>query len=130
MVSEEEVARAHREFQTQFKPHENKTISDGRSLVMSKEMKVKVDGFEFMVSTKILPRHMRLLSAAKVDADDFDYDETMIPFAEFLADICIDKNYTKEWWLQYNEENGYLPQIVQYILKDCEVQSPNIETFR
>ena len=130
MVGEEEVARAHREFQMEFKPKENKSISDGRNLVMSKEMKVRVDDFEFFVSTKILPRHLRLLSSAKVNEDSFDYDETIVPFAEFLADICINKEYDKEWWIRYNEDNGYLPQIVQYIVKDCEIQSPKIETFR
>lgn len=135
MVSEEEIARAHREFQTKFKPAEDKKTADELEAVLSTDMKIKVgegdEAFEFYVTTLIPPKLMRLItSSTNMDTENFDYDSFIEPFAEFMEGVCLDKSMDKKFWIDYDYNTGYLPDIVSYIASHSERASPKIESFR
>ena len=126
------IEQAHREFETKFKPDMTKANSEGAKVVLAKEMRIDVEGFEFWVTTKILPKHIRLVTASKTnyDKDNFDYDAIVEPMAQFMAEVCIDKNLNKEFWINYNNDTGFLPDIVEYIVSNTDQYKPQIKSFR
>lgn len=126
------IEQAHREFETKFKPDMTKAIDEGAKVVLAKEMKIDVEGFEFWVTTKILPKHIRLVTASKTnyDQDNFNYDAIVEPMAQFMEEVCIDKKLTKEFWINYNNDTGFLPDIVEYIVSNADKYKPQIRSFR
>lgn len=130
--SEAQIAAAHAEFMTKFKPEEERKINEAKEVVSAKEMTIDVEGFVFKITTKILPGHIRLLTEAKSNYDETnpDYDKMMDPFARFMASICIDKTLDEKFWINYDNETGFLPDIVEYIIQKVDHYKPSIKSFR
>lgn len=126
------IEQAHREFETKFKPDMAKANSEGAKVVLAKEMRIDVEGFEFWVTTKILPKHIRLVTECKsnYDADSLNYDKIVEPLAQFMSEVCIDKSLTKEFWIDYNNDTGFLVDIVEHIISNTDQYKPQIKSFR
>ena len=130
--SEAQIAAAHAEFMTKFKPEEERKINEAKDILTAREMTIDVEGFSFKVTTKILPKHIRLLSEAKSNYDESnpDYDKMMDPFARFMASICLDPQLDEAFWITYDNETGFLPDIVEYIIQKVDRYKPTIKSFR
>lgn len=130
--SQDKIAAAHAEFEQVFRPQEEKRTNEAKEAISSKEMNIDVEGFQFRITTKILPKHIRLLSEAKSNFDESnpDYDKLMDPFVRFMASICTDKSLDESFWAKYDEDTGFLPDIVEYIVKSVDHYKPSIKSFR
>lgn len=124
-ISSEE---AHASFKD-FMRSENKEIAEGKLAVLEDTMHIDVDGFQFEVVSKLTPKQVRI--AADISDDVKSYSEIANVFARFMADISVHPSMKNpSFWLEYDNETGYLPDIVNYILDNSERQSPAIKKFR
>lgn len=124
-ISSEE---AHASFKD-FMRSENKEIAEGKLAVLEDTMHIDVDGFQFEVVSKLTPKQVRI--AADIGDDVKTYSEIANVFARFMADIAVHPSMKNpSFWLEYDNETGYLPDIVNYILDNSERQSPAIKKFR
>ena len=124
-ISSEE---AHASFKD-FMRSENHEIAEGKLAVLEDTMHIDVDGFQFEVVSKLTPKQVRI--AADISDDVKSYSEIANVFARFMADISVHPSMKNEsFWLEYDNETGYLPDIVNYILDNSERQSPAIKKFR
>lgn len=124
-ISSEE---AHASFKD-FMRSENKEIVEGKLAVLEDTMRIDVDGFQFEVVSKLTPKQVRI--AADISDDVKSYTEIANVFARFMADISVHPSMKNtSFWLEYDNETGYLPDIVNYILDNSQRQSPVIKKFR
>lgn len=124
-ISSEE---AHASFKD-FMRSENKEIAEGKLAVLEDTMHIDVDGFQFEVVSKLTPKQVRI--AADIGDDVKTYSEIANVFARFMADISVHPSMKNtSFWLEYDNETGYLPDIVNYILDNSQRQSPVIKKFR
>lgn len=124
-ISSEE---AHASFKD-FMRSENKEIAEGKLAVLEDTMHIDVDGFQFEVVSKLTPKQVRI--AADISDDVKSYSEIANVFARFMADIAVHPSMkAPSFWLEYDNETGYLPDVVNYILDNSERQSPAIKKFR
>lgn len=124
-ISSEE---AHASFKD-FMRSENKEIAEGKLAVLEDTMHIDVDGFQFEVVSKLTPKQVRI--AADISDDVKSYTEIANVFARFMADIAVHPSMKNtSFWLEYDNETGYLPDIVNYILDNSQRQSPVIKKFR
>lgn len=124
-ISSEE---AHASFKD-FMRSENKEIAEGKLAVLEDTMHIDVDGFQFEVVSKLTPKQVRI--AADISDDVKSYSEIANVFARFMADVSVHPSMKNQsFWLEYDNETGYLPDIVNYILDNSERQSPTIKKFR
>ena len=108
---------------------ENREIAEGKLAVLEDTMHIDVHGFQFEVVSKLTPKQVRI--AADISDDVKSYTEIANVFARFMADISIHPSMKNEsFWLEYDYETGYLPDVVNYILDNSERQSPAIKKFR
>lgn len=122
------AAEAHASFKD-FKRTENADINEGKSAVLSDTIGIDIDGFQFEVVSKLTPHQVRL--AADIGENVTSYIEIAKVFATFMASVSVHpamKN--QEFWLEYDNETGYLPDVVNYILENSERQAPVIKKFR
>lgn len=119
---------AHASFKD-FMRSENKEIAEGKLAVLEDTMHIDVDGFQFEVVSKLTPKQVRI--AADISDDVKSYTEIANVFAKFMADVSVHPSMkTPSFWLEYDNETGYLPDVVNYILDNSERQSPAIKKFR
>lgn len=119
---------AHASFKD-FMRSENKEIAEGKLAVLEDTMHIDVDGFQFEVVSKLTPKQVRI--AADISDDVKSYAEIANVFARFMADISVHPSMKNpSFWLEYDNETGYLPDVVNYILDNSERQSPAIKKFR
>lgn len=124
-ISSEE---AHASFKD-FMRSENKEIAEGKLAVLEDTMHIDVDGFQFEVVSKLTPKQVRI--AADISDDVKSYTEIANVFARFMADVSVHPSMKNpSFWLEYDNETGYLPDVVNYILDNSERQSPAIKKFR
>lgn len=124
-ISSEE---AHASFKD-FMRSENKEIAEGKLAVLEDTMHIDVDGFQFEVVSKLTPKQVRI--AADISDDVKSYNEIANVFARFMADVSVHPSMKNpSFWLEYDNETGYLPDVVNYILDNSERQSPAIKKFR
>lgn len=124
-ISSEE---AHASFKD-FMKSENKEIAEGKLAVLEDTMHIDVDGFQFEVVSKLTPKQVRI--AADISDDVKSYSEIANVFAKFMADVSVHPSMKNpSFWLEYDNETGYLPDVVNYILDNSERQSPAIKKFR
>lgn len=120
--------QAHATFRD-FKQKEDSEIVAGKSVVISDTLGIEVDGFRFEVSAKITPAQVRL--AGDVPDDPQSYSEIARVYAKFMASVAVHPDMkTPEFWIDYDNETGYLPDIVNYVLSNTERLSPVIKKFR
>ena len=124
-ISSEE---AHASFKD-FMKSENKEVSEGKLAVLEDTLHVDVDGFQFEVVSKLTPKQVRL--AADIGDNVTSYSEIANVFAKFMASVSVHPSMKNpSFWLEYDDETGYLPDIVSYILDNSERQAPVIKKFR
>ena len=124
-ISSEE---AHASFKD-FMRSENHEIAEGKLAVLEDTMHIDVDGFQFEVVSKLTPKQVRI--AADISDDVKSYTEIANVFAKFMADVSVHPSMKNpSFWLEYDNETGYLPDIVNYILDNSQRQSPVIKKFR
>lgn len=124
-ISSEE---AHASFKD-FMRSENKEVSEGKLAVLEDTMRIDIDGFQFEVVSKLTPKQVRL--AADISDDVKSYSEIAKVFAKFMASVSVHPSMKdSSFWLEYDDETGYLPDVVNYILDNSERQSPVIKKFR
>lgn len=124
-ISSEE---AHASFKD-FMRSENKEVSEGKLAVLEDTMRIDIDGFQFEVVSKLTPKQVRL--AADISDDVKSYSEIAKVFAKFMASVSVHLSMKDpSFWLEYDDETGYLPDVVNYILDNSERQSPVIKKFR
>lgn len=118
---------AHASFKD-FMKSENADVNAGKLAVLDDVIRIDVDGFQFEVTAKLTPRQVRL--AADIE-DAKSYSEIVNVFAKFMSQIAIHPDMKSEqFWVDYDNETGYLPDVVNYILDNAERQSPVIKKFR
>ena len=124
-ISSEE---AHASFKD-FMKTENKEVAEGKLAVLEETIHIDLDGFQFEVASKLTPKQVRL--AADIDDDVSSYSEIADVFSKFMASVSVHPSMKNpSFWLEYDDETGYLPDIVNFILKNSERQSPAIKKFR
>lgn len=124
-ISSEE---AHASFKD-FMKTENRCVAEGKLAVLEDTMHIDVDGFQFEVVSKLTPKQVRI--AADISDDVKSYSEIANVFAKFMADVSVHPSMKNpSFWLEYDNETGYLPDVVNYILDNSERQSPAIKKFR
>lgn len=124
-ISSEE---AHASFKD-FMKTENRSVAEGKLAVLEDTMHIDVDGFQFEVVSKLTPKQVRI--AADISDDVKSYSEIANVFAKFMADVSVHPSMKNpSFWLEYDNETGYLPDVVNYILDNSERQSPAIKKFR
>lgn len=124
-ISSEE---AHASFKD-FMRSENKEIAEGKLAVLEDTMHIDVDGFQFEVVSKLTPKQVRM--AADIGDDVTSYSEIANAFSKFMASVAVHPSMkSQSFWLEYDNETGYLPDIVNYILDNSERQAPVIKKFR
>lgn len=118
---------AHASFKD-FMKSENKDINEGKLAVLEDTIYIDVDGFQFEVSSRLTPRQVRL--AADID-DAKSYTDIVKVFADFMATVAVHPSMKDpSFWIEYDDETGYLPDVVHYILDNSERQAPAIKKFR
>lgn len=118
---------AHASFRD-FKKNENMTVNEGKSAILAETIGIDVDGFQFEVVSKLTPQQVRL--AADIE-DAKTYNDIVKVFSEFMANVSVHPSMkSSAFWIDYDNETGYLPDIVNYILDNAERQAPVIKKFR
>lgn len=118
---------AHASFKD-FKKAEEKEINEGRLAVSEDILGIDVDGFQFEVTSKLTPYQIRI--GADYD-EGSTYAEVMSVYAKFMASVCIDPRMkTQEFWIEFDEETGCLPDVVKFVISNAERQAPVIKKFR
>ena len=119
---------AHASFKD-FMRSENKDIAEGKLAVLEDTIHIDIDGFQFEVVSKLTPKQVRL--AADIGDDVSSYSEIAKVFSKFMASVAVHPSMKdSSFWLEYDDETGYLPDIVSFILDNSERQSPVIKKFR
>lgn len=119
---------AHASFKD-FKKKEDAEINEGKERVLSKTIKIDVEGFQFEVTGKLTPAQVRL--AADIDDDIISYSELASAYAQFMASVSVHPAMQcEDFWIEYDKETAYLPDIVTYVLKHAERVAPVIKQFR
>ena len=119
---------AHASFKD-FMRSENKDIAEGKLAVLEDTIHIDIDGFQFEVVSKLTPKQVRL--AADIGDDVSSYSEIAKVFSKFMASVAVHPSMKDpSFWLEYDNETGYLPDVVNFILDNSERQSPIIKKFR
>lgn len=119
---------AHASFKD-FMKSESKELNEAKSILMSDTIGIEIDGFQFEVISKLTPAQVRL--AADIGDDIKSYSDISNAFSKFMAAVSVHEAMrNQEFWLEYDNETGYLPDIVNYILENVERQAPLIKKFR
>lgn len=118
---------AHASFKD-FKKKEEGEINEGRLAVSEDVIGIDVDGFRFEVTSKLTPHQIRI--GADYD-DNSSYTEVIAVYAKFMASVCIDPRMkSQEFWIEFDEETGCLPDVVKFVISNAERQAPVIKKFR
>lgn len=121
------AAEAHASFKD-FKKSEDREINEGRTAVIADTLGIEVDDFRFEVSARVTPAQIRLI--ANVNIDD-SYSSIITHYAKFMADVAVHPDMkTPEFWVDFDNETGCLPDVVSFIIENTERASPVIKKFR
>lgn len=123
-ITSEEAHASFKDFQRK----EEHEINEGRLAVSEDVLGIDIDGFRFEVTSKLTPHQIRM--GADYNSDN-TYTEIIEVYAKFMASVSIDSRMkTPEFWIEFDEETGYLPDVVKFVITNTERQAPVIKKFR
>ena len=126
---EEWRAQMERSFQTNIRSKEEDERLSAMERIFSNKIVITTDLITFDVKGRLLPRQRRLLLKYKEFSSD-NYDDLQDMMSTILEELAIDSKFTKQFWIDLDEETGYLPTIFAHTMKQINDAEEQGITFR